>query len=575
MFLAYSRDNKRYAINGFVLQNNINHWEILSDQTASRVSMTILASRSRSISSQPKYPFSSAKRYARKTDIEAEMNSKSELGQRFVDQVQKSLEEDNFVSLILRGVKKKKGKKKEDEIDLLRGSIRQVQGRLIMISASKKRQKKNVKTRDDKVLLLQLTLKYHGATDICRNFQLEAVPKTIYDLILGDPMEMASEWGVQAVRAQPIQSAELTTTNQTWDLRLDGKVSLQKKTVKNTLGTEANNPLSIAESHDRVKQVPLSNKSEFLERLGVTNGDGKPKPRMKGKLRQCQKFVEIVGRIVDECQKKEQKKISLVDMGCGRAYLTFSLHSYLQERYGSVSSTGIDVRPKLVAEISNIARSLGSTFDSLNFEEGTIEKVVARTSAIQKEEIDDATLNILVALHACDTATDDALYSGIDQNADVIVVAPCCHKQVRPQLNSHFASVGASHPLSSILTHGVYRERISETVTDSLRALLLEFAGYKVQVFEFIGGEHTSKNVMITAIKVRDQGAIHNRKSNVESKRQEIVSLAGLHGISHQKLAHLMGFKIAADEDLSTHNQMPRGNPNRLSKHRMPPARFK
>jgi hypothetical protein len=523
-------------------------------------------SRSRSIASQPEHRISSVKRYASENDKGSEPNSKPELGGTFVEQIDKSLEENDFVSLILRGVKKKKGKDAED----LRGSIRQVQGRLISVSSSKKKKKKNIKTNDKETILLQLTVKYHGATDICKNFELEAVPKAIYDLILGDPAEMASEWGVQAVRAQSIQSAQLTTTNQIWDLRLDGKPSLRKQKVVNASGTaESATQSPVAESHDRVKQVPLSNDAEFFKKLGVTKADGQPKPRMKGKLRQCQKFVEIVGRLVDECQLKEQKKISVVDMGCGRAYLTFSLHSYLQERYRTITTTGIDVRPKLVAEISGIARSLGNTFDSLNFEAGTIEKVVAQASATQKQGTDDATLSVLVALHACDTATDDALYSGIAQNANIIVVAPCCHKEVRPQLNSHFSSTRESHPLSSILKHGVYRERVSETVTDSLRALLLEFCGYKVQVFEFIGGEHTSKNVMITAVKVGE------RVSNKEGTRQEILSLMGLHGIKHQKLAQLMKFDIPAGETHLLHQKTPRTEKEiHLSKHRMPPARL-
>lgn len=569
MFLTGSRCNQGNTVNALLLEKNVHYKKILADRTDLRQStMTTLAPRSRSIAFQPGHPFSSIRRDASNKDTEAEPNSKSELGRVFVEKVEESLKNSNFVSLILQGVKKKKGEKKEGADDLLRGSIRQVQGRLIIVSSKKK--KNNGKIDDNETLLLQLTLKYHGATDVCKNFRPEDVPKTIYDLILGDPTEMASEWGVQAVRAQSIQSAKLTTANQIWDLKLDGKPSLRKQKVNN------NTTSPVAESHDRVKQVPLSNQAEFLQRLGVTNEDGKPKPRMKGKYRQCQKFVEIVGRIVDECQKKEQKNISVVDMGCGRAYLTFSLHAYLQERYGSIATTGIDVRPKLVAEISGIARSLGSTFDTLNFEEGTIEKVVAQASANRKQETDDDTLNVLVALHACDTATDDALYSAIAQKADVIVVAPCCHKQVRPQLNAHVSSTGESHPLASILKHGVYRERISETVTDSLRALLLEFAGYKVQVFEFIGGEHTSKNVMITAIKTGEQVTNDNRKSNTESIRQEIVSLASLHGIKHQKLAQLMKFDIPADENLSIQHLMSgKENPKQLSKNRMPPARLR
>ena len=594
---------KRYdSVDAFLVRNDFHSRKVIPDI---RIPNTIsnhrvrsrswtMASRWRKVGSQGEHQVASITRHATEKDTDQEPNSRLELGRRFVEEVEESLEKDGFVSLVLRGVKKKKAKKKSsnktipakdnDEEDLLRGSIRQVQGRLVRVSSSKKKKNNRQKTNndeinaDDTMLLLQMTLKYHGATDICKNFQLEEVPETIYNLILGDPAEMASEWGVQAVRAQPIQGAQLITTDKTWDLRLDGTPSLREQKVKNTDGTAASAPTSVvSESHDRVKQVPLSNQADFFKTLGVTKEDGQPKPKMKAKLRQCQKFVEIVGRIVDECQKGQNNKISVVDMGCGRAYLTFSLHAYLQERYGSVTTTGIDVRPKLVAEISGIARSLGTGFDSLNFEEGTIEKVVAQASTTLKQETDDdVSLNVLVALHACDTATDDALYSGIAQNADIIVVAPCCHKQVRPQLNAHFSSTRQTHALSAILKHGVYRERMSETVTDSLRALILEFAGYKVQVFEFIGGEHTSKNVMITAIKSHHQPANDNdRKSDAESIRQQIVSLAGLHGVSHQKLAQLMEFDLLeGDEPSIQHNLSRKASTSQLSKHRMPPARL-
>ena len=536
-------------------------------QTALRLSMLAKTTHNEEIPHRSEHSFQPLD--AGGKGIEKDQNSRSELGRKFVELIEESLTNKKFVSLILRGVKKKKGKKKE--LDSIRGSIKMVHGRLIMISSSKK--KKNRK----KTLLLQLTLKYHGATDICKNFKLNDVRNTIYNLMLGDPTEMASEWGIQAVRAQPIQSAQLTTTDQIWDLRLDSRVSIRKENIKIDPCNSDNTIISaISQAHDRVKQVPLSNQAEFLKELGVTNADGKPKPRMKGKLRQCQKFVEIVGRIVDECQEREEKKISVVDMGCGRAYLTFSLHSYLHERYGSVNTTGIDVRPKLVAEISEIARLLGSNFDSLNFQEGTIENVVSRSFSVKNSETNNAQLKILVALHACDTATDDALYSGISQNTDIIVVAPCCHKQLRPQLDHNFSSTRKSHPLSSILKHGVYRERMSETVTDSLRALLLEYAGYKVRVFEFIGGEHTSKNVMITATKISKKVPNDERNSNARSIRQEIISLASLYGIRHQKLAKLIGFdELAIENSMTSAHASKEGSTSRLSKHRMPPGFFR
>lgn len=471
----------------------------------------------------------------------------------FFQNVDESIQQGTFASLTLRGVKRKPSCDPSD----LRGSIREVQGRLIHVS-----------NQD----MLQLTFKYHGATDICKNYSTNKIVDTLPTLIL-DPL--ASEWGEQAVRAQPIQGAFLTTTlNQSWDLRLDKKNAILRQQKAGTKDNGSMGSTIVAApnvgrpaSHDRIKQVPISHRESFLQSLGVTKEDGQPRPGMASKLRQCQKFVEIVGGLVEKTLRGSSKEgpITVLDMGCGRGYLTFALHSYLSKLYGNVSTTGIDVRPKLVAEISGIARKLGDPFDSLKFEEGTIEGVVAQSSLLaanQHSESDhgnDSSFDILVALHACDTATDDALYSGIARGADLIVVAPCCHKEVRHQLDVHHSANRMVHPMADILKHAVYRERMTETVTDSLRALLLEYVGYKVQVFEFIGGEHTSKNVMITAIKMRRSSS--KTDPNLLTK---IESLASLYGISHQKLVQSLkidltgGFPDKRAEEIQTlTNRMP------------------
>jgi hypothetical protein len=476
---------------------------------------------------------------------------KPELVEAFARMVDESIRNGAFASLTLRGGKKRRS----DDPSDLRGSIRRVQGRLIRIA-----------NQD----MLQLTFKYHGATDICKNFPVDEIVDTLPTLIL-DPL--ASEWGEEAVRAQSIQGALLTTTlNQTWELRLEKKnPTLLQQHSRNrdrspvTLG----NKVGQTETHDRLKQVPISTRARFLHSLGVTEEDGKPRPGMASKLRQCQKFVEIVGGLVDRTLQGTsiERPIKVLDMGCGRGYLTFALHSYLQERHGNVTTTGIDVRPKLVAEISEIAKSLGDPFTSLEFEEGTIETMVAGSRLASNQESKNSTVDILVALHACDTATDDALYCGIARGADLIVVAPCCHKELRSQLDSHYSANRMVHPMADILKHAVYRERMSETVTDSLRALLLEYSGYKVQVFEFIGGEHTSKNVMITAVKTRQSS------NNVDPTLQtKIDSLSNLYGVRHQRLAQSLKRGLSGrlpDERYEVCREIG------IVKNRMPPLRRK
>lgn len=269
--------------------------------------------------------------------------------------------------------------------------------------------------------------------------------------------------------------------------------------------------------------------------------------------------MEIVSSLVEKTVTQEVPSVNVLDMGCGRGYLTFSLHSHLAEKYGTsnVQTKGIDVRPKLIEEMCTISDCLGGSFETLKFETGTIQQLVEQSSTSGEEyTTPSSSLDILVALHACDTATDDALYSGIARNADVIVVAPCCHKELRSQLDSHASQI------DPILKHAIYRERMSETATDSLRALLLELAGYKVQVFEFIGGEHTAKNVMITATKnVRHKGGL----GDVE---EQIRSLTNEYGIRTQKLAQWMSVGLVDDAETAKKNI---SNPTKASVGRMPP----
>ncbi|KAG7366799.1 methyltransferase domain containing protein [Nitzschia inconspicua] len=482
-----------------------------------------------------------------------------ELVKLFVDKVNTSICTNSFVSLSLRGVKTRKSSRKKGRNDsgdetseTLRGSIRQVHGRLVRLGNEKKGGQQNIEDS----LRLQLTLKYHLATDIVKNIDLADVPETLTSLLL-DAAE-ASEWGVQAIRSNPLQGALLETTEAVWDLNLGSKPSIKRQQVKT-----GNDPISPTMSHDREKNVPLSKGAEFLRMLGVTTTDGKPRPGMASKLRQCQRFVEIVASLVEKTVRDETSTISVLDMGCGRGYLTFSLHSYLSEKYGGaalVETTGVDVRPKLIAEMSAISEGLGGFFQSLEFETGTIHQLVEKASVLDGPSEDMAenssSVDILVALHACDTATDDAIYSGIARDADVIVVAPCCHKELRPQLDLHASSK------DPILKHAIYRERMAETVTDSLRALLLERAGYKVQVFEFIGGEHTAKNVMITAVKSTRQ------KDSSDDIEERILSLASDYGIGSQKLAQWMEIGLTLGSELKKKGRQAK--PKKILVNRMP-----
>lgn len=451
--------------------------------------------------------------------------------------------QDVFISFTLRGIKAPRKTKNmtdlkraqiEKEKDNLRGKIREVHGRLLLLKSKTGGVRNNT---SDETLFLQITTKYHGATDVAQNFKL-------CDFRIKDVMSSGSppsEWGNldESKNRCSFLTAEMKTVQGTWMLDLTqstkGKMCKFIKSSSSSKKVESSKTLS----HDIPKNFVLSPSLPFFQKLGITDENGKPKIARSSKLRQCQKFVEIVSRLVESSNiavigSTSNRVIKVVDMGCGRGYLTFSLHSYLYEKYTklNIESIGVDVRPKLMEEVDAIARELGEPFDGLHFMTGTIENT----------EIEHG-VDILIALHACDTATDDAIWYGIKKNAAIIVTAPCCHKQIRMYVDAHVAKA-KNHPYADILRHNIYKERIAETVTDSMRALLLEIAGYDVQVFEFIGGEHTSKNVMITAVK-RSEPRSDAQKDNL---RQRLSAVAELHGIKRQKLADLMGETVGGVE---------------------------
>jgi len=479
---------------------------------------------------------------------------------KFCSEIDAVLQSDNpqdkFLSFTLRGVKAPRKTKNmselkraqlEKEKENLRGKIREVQGRLLLLK-SKTSVKNTKENKDDGNLFLQTTIKYHGATDVAQNFKL-CDDFRLKNVLLSETSPK-SEWGnvegESNERTFPFLSAEMKTVDGTWMLDLTqsstkGKLCKFIKTKKALLESSSK-PLA----HDIPKKFVLSPSLAFFQKLGITDENGKPKLARTSKLRQCQKFVEIVSRLVESSNiansgsnsnhdDDDHDIIKVVDMGCGRGYLTFSLHSYLYDKYANlkIESRGVDVRPKLMEEVNTIARELGESFDGLQFMTGTIENA----------EIEDG-IDILIALHACDTATDDAIWYGIKKNSTIIVTAPCCHKQIRMYLDAHVTKA-KDHPYVDILRHNIYKERIAETVTDSMRALLLEIAGYDVQVFEFIGGEHTSKNVMITAVK-RSEPRSQAQKDNL---RQRLNQVAKLHGIQRQKLADLLGETLGDVED--------------------------
>jgi SAM-dependent methyltransferase len=268
-----------------------------------------------------------------------------------------------------------------------------------------------------------------------------------------------------------------------------------------------------AASHDQAKHYAIPPEAPWLRSLGVTNGQGRPREGMAPKFRQIQKFAELLSPLVRE-SGLDAAPLQVVDMGCGKGYLTFAVSALLGDR---AQVTGIEARAELVDLANRVASEHGLSAH-LSFTAGSI----ADTALAQ--------VDILIALHACDTATDDALAKGIAAGARLLVVSPCCQKELRPQLT-------APAVLADAWRHGILRERQAEFATDALRAQLLEWAGYRTRVFEFVSTEHTAKNLMIVAVK---GGAA--RDSALAAR---VRAFAAFYGIRTQSLARQLEFDLS------------------------------
>ncbi len=357
----------------------------------------------------------------------------------------------------------------------------------------------------------------------------------------------------------PLQTARLQTFS-------DGKIKLFLKTADAA-------PPPAATEHDRSKQRPLSPDTPWLRSLGIVNDRGQPREGMTHKFRQIQKFTELLTHLLTESGLAPPPRSSagdgagprvpaptpspsrssagdgagprspdfppsdlglsdlrpstarlasggdlrVADMGAGKGYLTFATATLLGPQ---ASIVGVERRPDLVELCNRVARE--HRLAHLSFTEGDI--TPAPAAPLDR-------LDVLIALHACDTATDDALAAGIAAGARLLVVSPCCQKELRGQLQP-------PPVLRDALRHGIFQERQAEFVTDALRAHLLEWAGYRTKVFEFVSTEHTAKNLMIAAIKAGPCGAPD------DDTAARLRAFAAFYGIRSQRLATHLGFTL-------------------------------
>lgn len=507
--------------------------------------------------------------------------------ENFVEVFEKNLKDFNIKSVYFANMRHTSSNKFKEGLSLL-NDVRKIDGRLVTLKSGPH---------------MQLIYKY-GHNEQAKNYNSQQVLEQIRLIICSGKFRLVT----------------LNSLERLWKLQILGTTGnpvYRLSTVMHPKTNVTNSSSITSYAHDLIKPACVSLNEPFLAALGITCRTSTPRanastvrPRtgMSDKLHQIKKYVEIMDNLVRHQfnstdpsgigdDTTQEKPLRIMDMGSGLAYLTFAVHAHFQKSFPGLQTTGVEVRPALVQQTERIARSLGSRFDGLKFQEGSILSLMGnRTGTLhnagvtmvqpganvrekfniheegnivrgflslpagaRKMALDAAPpVDILMALHACDTATDDAIYYGICSNASIIIVAPCCHKQLRPQLDTYVRQItkktvlhsgptvdGVQSPdearitpaMRDLLVHGIYRERQAEMVTDSLRALYLQFAGYDTKVFEFVSGTHTAKNVMITATR-RKTAASSSHQAELLLRIGRLKSEYGIHRLKLEELLH-------------------------------------
>ncbi len=337
--------------------------------------------------------------------------------------------------------------------------------------------------------------------------QLSAVyERKTFDITKNFTLAEAQDWLVQQLE-NAFKSALLQTSSEEWQLTRSKKQKWLQHRQKIKGSPQAANT-----EHNREKQRFVDQQRPFLQALGITDPQGQIIPAMSRKWKQINKFVEILARAIRETGLQKRQEVHVADFGSGKAYLTFAVHDYLQQLGITAKVTGVELRQTLVDLCNQTAQRL--QLQGLNFAQGDVQHFKAEG------------VNVMIALHACDTATDHAIHMGIRTGAEIIMCSPCCHKEIRPQMQSPAV-------LSPLLQHGIHLGQEAEMLTDGIRALLLEAHGYDTQVFEFISLEHTSKNKMILAQK-------RQKPKDVTAVFAQISALKQFYGIQQHCLETLL-----------------------------------
>lgn len=351
---------------------------------------------------------------------------------------------------------------------------------------------------------LQVTA-YDDRQAFTRNHPLDEVPDAL-DALLAEPF---GNWHVESATG----TLQLRVTKK-GEAMVHAKASADADDVPDA---------SAARTHDRRKQRLLPEDDPVLRALGISDSHGRVKPTRQAKYRQVEELVRALAAAVDDATAAgvlrtptAEDPLRVVDLGCGNAYLTFAAHRYLTAVRGlPVHVLGIDVKEQSREHNSAVAHELGIA-----------EEATFAVAAIGEAD-PDLRPDVVLALHACDTATDDALAQAVRWQAPLVLAAPCCHHEVSAQLRA----AGAEAPFPLLVRDGIVRERFADTLTDALRAGVLRGAGYRVDVVEFVESRHTPRNTLIRAVRT---GATS------ESAAAEVEALSRAWGV-RPRLRELLG----------------------------------
>ncbi len=325
-----------------------------------------------------------------------------------------------------------------------------------------------------------------------RRLQVTAYDETQAHTSNHEPGPAAAQ-AVDDLLDEPFGNWHVETTTETAQLRVTRKL----EAMVHTAARDAESPMDERE-HDRHKARLLPEDDPVLAALGLVDEQGHIKPSRQAKYRQVEEFLRDLAPVVDAAvasgrvhRPTPEQPLQVVDLGCGNAYLTFAAHRFLTHVRGlPVHTTGVDVKSQSREHNAALASTLGLDGE-----------MTFLTSDIATAELDHAP-DVVLALHACDTATDDALARAVTWDAPVVLAAPCCHHDVAAQLRR----APTPAPYSLLTRNGILRERFADTLTDAMRAAVLRTVGYRVDVIDFVDSKHTPRNTLLRAVRTGATG---------------------------------------------------------------------